>query len=115
MGAAEQSADASNQLTRREGLDEVVVGTELEADDAVLDLALGGEHDDGNVGGLADGTAHALAGEFGQHEVEDHEVERVLLELLHGALSVADPTHDVVLALKIGCNRIADGFLVLNE
>ena len=115
MGAAQQGAHAGDELAGREGLDEVVVGAELEADDAVLDLALGGEHDDGDVGGLADGAAHALAGELGEHEVEDDQIEAVLLELLDRALAVAHAAHDVALALEVGRDGVADGLLVFDQ
>ena len=114
VGATQQGAHAGHELTGREGLDQVVVGAQLEADDAVLDLALGGEHDDGHVRGLADGAADALARELGEHEVKDHEVEGVLLELLDSALAVAHAAHDVVLALEVGSHRVANRLLVLN-
>ena len=115
VSAAEQGAHAGDELARREGLDEVVVGTQLEADDAILDLALGGEHDDGHVRGLADGAADALAGELGEHQVEDDEVERVLLELLDGALPIAHPAHDVVLSLEVRGHCVTNGLLVLDQ
>ena len=115
VGAAQQGAHAGHELTRREGLDEVVVGAQLQADDAVLDLALCGQHDDRHAGGLADGATDALAGELGQHEVKDHEVKGVLLELLDGALAVADAAHDVALALEVGSHGVADCLLVLNK
>ncbi len=114
-GAAQQGADAGHELAGRERLDEVVVGAELEADDAVLDLTLGGEHDDGHVGGVADGAANALAGQLGEHEVEDDEVEGVLLELLHGRLAVAHGAHPVTLALQVRLHGVADYLLVLNQ
>ena len=59
--APQQRANARDELARRERLDEVVVGAELETGDAVLFLALGGEHDDRHVGGVADRAADLLA------------------------------------------------------
>ena len=106
---------ARDELSRRKGLDEIVVGTKLEANDAILDLALCGEHNDGHVGRLADGTAHALARELGKHEVENHEVKRVLLELLDGALTVADATHDIVLVVEIGSHDVPNCLLVFYQ
>ena len=44
VGTTQQGAHAGDELARREGLDEVVICPQLEADDAILDLALGSEH-----------------------------------------------------------------------
>ncbi len=44
--APQHGADARHQLARRERLDDVVVGPELEPDDAIGLVATGREHDD---------------------------------------------------------------------
>ena len=113
--AAQQRAGAGDQLARAERLDQVVVGAQLQADDAIFDLALSGKHDDGHIGVVADGAADALAGDAREHEVEDDQVEVMLAELLQGLLAVADGGYPVVLALEVGRYRIADGLLVLNQ
>ena len=46
--AAQDRVHAQQQLAHAEGLDHVVVGAQLEADDAVDLLALGGDHDHGD-------------------------------------------------------------------
>ena len=115
VDAAQQGAHAGDQLARAERLDQVVVGAQLQADDAVLDLALGGEHDDGHVGVVADGAANALAGNAREHEVKDDQVEVVLGEFLQRLLAVADGGYPIVLALKICGYGIADGLLVLHQ
>jgi hypothetical protein len=55
----EQALDPREQLGRVERLDEVVVGARAQAADLLLDLALGGEHDDRDVAGrlLARGSS----------------------------------------------------------
>ena len=69
MHATQKRAHAGNKLARAKRLDQIVVGTQLQADDAVLDLSLCRKHDDGHVGVVADGAAHALARNTRQHEV----------------------------------------------
>src|SRR6185295_5610940 len=54
-GPPEHRANPRSHLARRERLDDVVVGAELEADDAVGLFAAGGEHDDRDLGALAKG------------------------------------------------------------
>ena len=115
MHAAQQRANAGNQFAGAERLDEVVVGAELQADDAVFDFALRREHDDGHVGIVANRAAHALARHAGKHEVEDNQVEMVLREFVKGVLPVADCRNPIVLALEIGGHRVADRLLVFNQ
>ena len=115
MSTTEQGANAGDELARRERLDQVVVGTKLEADDAILDLALGGKHDDGHIRGIADSAANALAGDLGEHKVEHNQVELVLLELLDRRLAIANANNPVALALEIGSDSVTDRLLVLDQ
>src|SRR5262245_21422420 len=50
--AAQNRLEACHQLARFERLGQVVVGPQLEPDDAVHDAAAGGEHDDGHAARL---------------------------------------------------------------
>ena len=73
-GAAQHRPDPRGHLARAERLDDVVVGAELEADDAVGLLAAGGEHDDRDARALAQRAADVVAGAVGEHHVEEDEV-----------------------------------------
>ena len=73
-GAAQDRADAGGHLAGAEGLDDVVVGAQLEADHAVGLVAAGGEHDDRDLRVAADLAADVEAGAVGKHEVEEDEV-----------------------------------------
>ncbi len=79
--AGEQALDPGQQLRRVERLDEVVVGARAQAADLLLDLPLGGEHDDRNVAGGAllgpDLGRDLVAVELGQHDVEQDQVGRL--------------------------------------
>ena len=65
---------AAHELARGEGLGDVVVGAELEAEDAVDLVAARGEHDDRDVRGGAQVLAMSSPDLPGQHHVEDDEV-----------------------------------------
>ena len=67
--------DARQELTEAEGLHDVVVGTELEPDDAVDLLGTRGDHDDRDVGTCPQLAAHVEAVAVGETEVEQHDVE----------------------------------------
>ena len=72
--AAEDGADAGDELARAERLGQVVVGAELEAEQLVELVVAGREHDDrdGRVAAQLAGDVEAV--EAGQAEVEDDEV-----------------------------------------
>ena len=84
LGAAEDRAHAGDHLGAAERLDHVVVGAELEADDAVGLRAAGGEDDDRDARAGADRAADVAAVAVGQVEVEQ---DQVRLELLLAAAS----------------------------
>ena len=80
VGAAQHGLHPRDELGRGERLGEVVVGAELEAEDAV-DLAVaGGEEDHRHLRRGADALAHLEAVEVGEADVEHDEPGPVLVE-----------------------------------
>ena len=72
--AAQQRAQAGEQLLALERLDEVVVGAGVEALDAAVERVAGGEHEDRHVAVGAQAPGDLDAVELGQAEVEDDQV-----------------------------------------
>ena len=60
-----------------EGLGHVIVRPVFQAEDLVHILALGREHDDGHVALFADALANLNPIDFGQHHVQQDQVERL--------------------------------------
>ena len=89
--------------------------TQLKAQYAIYLLALCGKHDDGHIGGVTNGTTHALARKLGKHEVQHDQVKLVLLKLLNSGLTVTDADDPIALALEVCSDSIADGLLVLDQ
>jgi hypothetical protein len=81
--AAEDRADAREELARMEGLREVVVRAHLEPDDAVHVLAARGKHEHGDAALRAQLAAEREPVDARQHEVEHDEVHRALLDRAH--------------------------------
>ena len=74
-GAAQQRADAGQQLVERERLDEVVVGTGVEAGDAIGDAVAGGQQQDRQARlGRAQTAADLQSVDTGQHDINDDEI-----------------------------------------
>ena len=75
LGTTQQRADAGQEFARAEWFDEIIVGARIEAGDAILDLALGGEHEDRHGNGeSAQLGAEGESIELGQHDVEQDEI-----------------------------------------
>ena len=115
VGAAQQGADARDELAWRKGFDEVVVRTKLEADDAVFDLPLCGEHDDGDVGGVTDNAADLLARKARKHEIQNDEVELVQRERVDGFLTICGGRDPIAGTLEIGGYRITNVLFVFDK
>ena len=115
LRAAEDGANASDELARRERLRHVVVRSELEPDDAVDLLVACGHDHDRERRGIADRTTEIEAVGVGELEVEDRESELVLLEREQRVAAASDPDHAEPLALEIGADERRDVLLVLDE
>ena len=116
LGAApEHGADAGDQLARGVGLGDVVVGAELEADHLVDLVVLGADHDHRDARGLPDGAAHLGAGDPGQHQVEQHDVGAVAVELGERGVAVGrDRDLEALLAEHVG-EGLAVALFVLDD
>src|SRR6185312_11645424 len=78
LPAPQQGADAGAQLTEAEGLDDVIVGAEIEAAHPVLDPSLGGEQEHREVGlFLAQVGKNIEAVAAGEVDVEHQQIEVV--------------------------------------
>jgi hypothetical protein len=114
--APEHRAHAGRQLARREGLRDVVVCAQLEADDPIRLLAAGGQHDDRQARARPDPAAELEAVHAGKHQVEDDEVRRVVLEEPSRAVAVTRFERPIALSLQVADDHLAhDGFVVDDE
>ena len=96
--------DAQDQFPRAEGLGDVIIRAQFEADDPVHFLGFGGEHDDRNLGRrglLFQHLAHFEAAHPGQHQIENDEGRRIFPGLLQRRRSVLGLEHREAGALEI--------------
>ena len=114
--AAEIRLDARKQLAHGKGLGDVVVRTDLKAEDLVLLLFARGQDDDGHVVALgAQRAADIEAHHFRHHHVEQDEVG--LFFACHGETRLAVIGLERVIArtLQVEADDIDDVFLVLDD
>jgi len=91
--APQDGADAGEELTRIERLCHIVVGAELEADNAVGLAVAGGEEDERDGVAAAQFAAQREAIIARHHDVEDDDVETTGLQRLEHLLAVAGLRH----------------------
>jgi hypothetical protein len=114
---AQDGADARDQLAGGEGLDDVVVGAELQAGDAVGLLAARGEQDDRDARALLLAhPAHDLQPvDPGHHQVEHDEVRPAAREGVERRVAVRDDLGVVAGALEVARDDLADRRLVVDH
>src|SRR3954451_1260937 len=114
-GAPQRGLDPRAELAHGERLGDVVVGAQLEPDHLVDLLRLRGQHDDRHARASAQPPAHLEPVDVGEHEVEHHEVERLLGEARERLLPVRRRDHLLVVALQGGGQQRLDRHLVVDE
>ena len=114
-GAAEDGLDAGDELAGAEGLDHVVVGAELQPEEAVWLAAAGGEHDDGDVGADAEAPTDLFAGDLREHEVQDDEAGGSALDLGEGFGAGGGGADREAVALEVAADDVADGGFVVDH
>src|SRR3954468_6821970 len=113
--AAQQRAQAGEQLLALERLDEVVVGAGVEALDARLDGVARGEHEDRHVVGRAQAPRDLDAVDLREAEIEDHEVGMVGGGLVERGLAVARDPHVVAVQAQRALQDLGDLVVVLDD
>ena len=112
--APQQALDPRQQLARIEGLGDVVVRAHLEADDLVDVVVAAGEQDDADRRvARAQLTRQRQAVLAGQIDVEQHQIDCGVLELLPEGLAVPRQQHAIALLREVGVQaRLGDQVVV---
>ncbi len=111
-----QRAQARYQLVEGEGLDQVIVGAEIEAAHAVLGLVVGGQNQHVTILAVA-----AQAGQYGQavdlrqHQVENHRVVLVQRDVRKRLFSIECLVDGEALLLQAGRQRALQPLGILYE
>ncbi len=113
--APENRAQAGEELARLERLGQIVVGADLQADDAVCGIPARGEHQHRRVLFRAQLAAHLESVDVGQHQVEHQRVKRLMRKPLEsGAASGLDRNAKPRLAEILG-NHLGEPGIVFDQ
>src|SRR4029450_8811784 len=113
--AAQHRLHPRHQLARAEGLYDIVVGAELEAQDAIHLLVLGGEEDDRHIAAQAQPLAHLGAIELGHEDVQDHQRGRLARRDLQRSKPVVGRQRLVARAPQRKAHDVADVRIVIDD
>src|SRR6185436_6622547 len=116
VAAADEGAQAGQELGELEGLDQVVVGAGVEAAHPVRQpIARGEDQHRGRILLFPQGPQHGQAVQLGQHDVEDDRVIRVGLRVPEALLAVGGAIHRIAgLAQSLG-HRASQRFVIFDE
>lgn len=117
-GATKHGPEAGEQLTRRKSFRQVIIGADLEADDAIRLIPARGQHEHGHARFLADTFEYLEAVEPRQHHIENDDMRRggawrggsfdALRAGVHGA-------HRKIEGLKVRGDKAAKFFVVVDH
>ena len=113
--ATDQGLHASEELARREGLGQVVVGAQLQPAHALILRAPGRDHDDRHVAVSAQLRAQAQAVLAREHEVEQDHVVVVATSFDEGGVAFVDVGHDHPVSLEVARGQTREADVVLDE
>ena len=115
LRAAEQRFDPREQLVVVEGLADVVVRADTEADDTIRWLLLGGDEQDRDVGVASELEAEADAIEARHHHVEGHDVRPYTLERINGLTRIGNNVRRVAFLGQDAREQHRDVAVVLDD
>jgi len=114
-GAPQDGVDPRHDLTRTEGLHDVVVGAQAEATNPVVHLTTGSDHQDGDLAGTPQRATDLQTIEAGQHQVENHHIGRLLRRGGQGSSAVASHVDGEAVAQQVAAEHVHDHRLVVDD
>lgn len=106
---------AQHHLHRIEGLGDIVVRPEIEAENFVVVLAFGRENENGHLAEAPQGPRHLIAREPGHHHVQNGQVRGFGAGLGQGLVAVFRLQHPQALSFQIEAQKAADLGVVLGD
>ena len=101
LRAPQHGTNPSDDLAWRERLRDVVVGAQIQADDAVRFLSAGGQHDDRHARDASQPREHLQPVDPREHEVEEHQPGLARVESLERLCAVLGGAHVEAVPLEV--------------
>src|ERR1700677_2933317 len=114
-GPAQDRTNARHQLTRIEGLAQVVAGAEFQANDPVDIVAARREHQDRRLVGRSQFAQHVEAADARQHHVENQNFELAGLQYFQGVAAVVHALDLEVLGVQVFGEHLTKFAVVVDQ
>jgi hypothetical protein len=115
LASPKHGSNARRQLAGREGLDDVVVGAELQTDNAIDFTRTRRQQDHGYVRGRAQLTKYREAVDTRQHDVEDDEHRLVAGQNLQRGGTVSRFEHPKAIVRQVTRDDLTHHWLVVDD
>ena len=113
LHTAQQRFNFHQQNSRAKGLGEIIVTALADAHDVVQLAVLGCKQDDGNVGNSANLPAHGKAIRAGHHNVQYHQLRRLLTECLQQCVTAFKGAHGISVACEEAMEQFPDALFIV--
>ena len=98
----QKSSGTSKEFLDAEGFGNVIVSAQIQTPDDIFFLALGGQHDDGNIQPVgANRPANLVTVQFGQHDVKEDQIRATVERSGETGFTVAGSPNVISLGLKV--------------
>ena len=115
LHAAQQRLHLHQQYRWAKGLGEIIVAALADAHDIVQLAVLGREQDDGNIGNRAKCPAHGKPVRAGHHNVQDHQLRRLLTKRLQQCVAAFEGAHGISVACEEAMEQLPDALFIVRQ
>lgn len=112
---AEHRLDASYNLLRIEGFDDIIVRTEAKSAEPVYVFGQRGHHDDRRVFGLSQTCKHGKTIKLGNANIEQNDIRRQQRVMLQRRFAIGGPHRAIALPHEIGIQDLRNFRLILHN
>jgi len=116
VGSSQQGTHARHQLPEGEGLDQVVIGTGVQARHPVVDLIARGQHQHRRaIAPGAQAPTHLQTPQVGHRDIEDDCLDGRVGQHLKGLIAIPGQGHPVALERQRSRERLLHGGLIVDH
>ena len=115
LHTAQQRLHLHQKNGRTEGLGEIIVAALADAHNVVQLTVLGRKQDNGNIGNRAKLPAHGKAVRAGHHNVQDHQLRRLLTEYLQQRVTAFKGAHGISVACEEAMEQFPDALFIVRQ
>ena len=115
LHTAQQRLHLHQKNGRAKGLGEIIVAALTDAHDVVQLAVFGRKQDDGNIGNSAKLPAHGKAVRAGHHDIQYHQLRRLLTECLQQRVTAFKGAHSIAVACQKTMEQLPYALFIVRQ